>query len=186
MGFCEKFLNAGTEKLGSHREKNRYAAFMWPKAAGSDFLLFLIYLLVCSQNITTCEFAPFWAQIWRAVAANTVGLQACSLYKKKTLGHSLTWFFHEFWYSFLQRSYRCLNLRSHWYCLRKERFLYCILRRIATYILHQVWTIRGEQLQCRQNGSNLFYLSYKGYRPSRGTHHALRYAKAKAWFTYIL
>ena len=89
MGLCEKFLNAGTEQLGSHREKNRYAAYMWPKAAGSDFLLFWIYLLVCSQYIKTCEFALFWAQILRAVAANTVGLQACSLYKIRTLGQSL-------------------------------------------------------------------------------------------------
>ena len=28
MGFCEKFLIAGTEQLGSHGEKNRYAAYM--------------------------------------------------------------------------------------------------------------------------------------------------------------
>ena len=36
-----------------------------------------------------CEFALFCAQILRAFAANTVGLQACSLDKIRTLGHSL-------------------------------------------------------------------------------------------------
>ena len=52
-------------------------------------LLFWIYLLICSQYIKTCELALFWAQILGAVAANTVGEQACSLYKIRTLGHSL-------------------------------------------------------------------------------------------------
>ena len=88
MGFCEKFFNNGTEKLGSHRKKNRHAAYMWPKAAGSEFLLFWISPLLCSQYMKTCEFALFWAQILRAVAATTVGLQACSLYKIRTSGHS--------------------------------------------------------------------------------------------------
>mgnify|MGYP001797156385 CR=1 FL=1 len=50
---------------------------------------FLNILFVCSQYIKTCEFALFLAQILPAVAANTVGLQACSLYKMRTLGHSL-------------------------------------------------------------------------------------------------
>ena len=39
-GVCEKFLNAGTERLGTHREKNSYAENMLSKATGSDFLLF--------------------------------------------------------------------------------------------------------------------------------------------------
>ena len=36
-----------------------------------------------------CEFALFWAQILHAVAANTVGQQACSLHEIRTLEHSL-------------------------------------------------------------------------------------------------
>ena len=48
---------------------------------------FWIYLLVCAQYIKTNEFALFWAQILRVIAANTVGLQACR-YKIRTSGHS--------------------------------------------------------------------------------------------------
>ena len=54
MGFCEKFLNAGTEKLGSDREKNRYVEYMLPKAAGSDFFSFLkipFSLLTICKNV---------------------------------------------------------------------------------------------------------------------------------------
>ena len=54
------------------------------------FFAFWIYLLVYSQyiykNVWICS--VFYAQILRAVAANTVGRQGCSLYKIRTLGHS--------------------------------------------------------------------------------------------------
>ena len=132
--------------LGSHSEKNRPATHMYPKATESSFLLSWIYLLVCSQYKKTCEFAMFWAQILRAVAVSSAGPKVCSLYKIRALGHSPGLDFFQFLIKLirekLQLSARhCLRPQTlavwtwdHCYRLWKERDLYCILHKIATYI----------------------------------------------------
>ena len=51
---------------------------MWPKAAGS-YLLFFLNIPKFAYNMKMLEFALFSAQILRAFAANTVGLQAYSI-----------------------------------------------------------------------------------------------------------
>ena len=86
----------------------------------------------------------FWAQILRAFAANTVGVQACCLYKMRTSGHSLGSDFLQFLIKLILRSHRCLNLRTHCYCLQKER-----VHKIATYI---------QRLQAKQRRSSCFTL----------------------------
>ena len=83
MGFREKFLNTGTEKLGSHREKTIAMLHAYGQRLPEViFLLFSTYLLVSSQNIKTSEFALFWAQILRAVAAYTVGPESPTFLKQ--------------------------------------------------------------------------------------------------------
>ena len=56
MGFCEKTLH--TEKWGCHSEKNKHAAYMWQKAATSDFLIisFNSAAILVYENVGICCF----------------------------------------------------------------------------------------------------------------------------------
>ena len=65
MWFCEKFLNAGAEKLGSHREKNRYAAGLLIDCFQTiEYFRFWF----CSQNHCIFSFRLFFFKTIRLIA----------------------------------------------------------------------------------------------------------------------